>query len=290
MDKIYIKARAKINLTLNVLNKRDDGYHNLESIFQKVNLYDELYIEKIKEDKFKLTTNVQEINNNQNIIYKAYIELKSKYNQISGVRVKLNKRIPMQAGLGGGSTDCASFILGINKLFKLNLSKQDMKKIGEKLGADVVPCLYNQPIKAEGKGEIITKIDTNCKYYILIIKPEFSCSTAKMYQKIDETYVEQQINTNKMIEALENNNIYKISQNLYNIFEEVIEERHIVDKVKSELIQNGAIGSLLCGSGSCIFGIFENKRQARQAYKVLKQKYNTYICFCYNRGENNDRK
>ncbi len=282
MNHIYIKARAKINLTLNVLDKRDDGYHNIESIFQRICLYDKIHIYKIKNDEFILETNISEINNKENIIYKAYIELKNRYNQISGIKVKLNKRIPMQAGLGGGSADCASFILAMNKLFKLNLSEVEMIEIGEKLGSDVVPCFYNQVVKAEGKGNIISKINSKCQFHVLIIKPDFTCSTVKMYQKFDDRYIEQNYNSHKMIDALRTGDIFEISQNLYNVFEQVIEKKELINKIKIELEKNGAIGSLMCGSGSCVFGIFCNKKQIKKAYKKLKKTYDLYMCLSYN--------
>ena len=285
MEKIYTKARAKINLTLNVLNKRADNYHNLESVFQKINLYDELVIEKIKDNKFELKTNVEEINNNDNILYKAYMELKKYSDKICGVKVNLKKTIPMQAGLGGGSADCANFILAMNKLFELNLSEKTMREIGEKLGADVVPCFFNQAIVARGKGEFVTKVDTIFRYYIIIIKPKFSCSTAKMYKKIDEKNINQPINTESMIKALETGNICEISNNLYNVFEEVVEERKEINEIKEILLKEGAIGSLLCGSGSCVFGLFENKSKAKETYSKLKEIYNIYICTSYNRKE-----
>ncbi len=155
MNKIYSKARAKINLNLIVLNKREDNYHNIKSIFQKINLYDELYITKTENNSFELETNIEEINNKENIIYKAYNKLKEKYSFITGVKVKLNKKIPMQTGLAGGSTDCASFILSMNKLFNLNLSKKEIVDIGKSLGADVIQCFYNNAIMAEGIGDII---------------------------------------------------------------------------------------------------------------------------------------
>lgn len=282
MNEIYIKARAKINLNLEILNKRNDGYHNLKSVFQKINLYDELYIKKIEENEFKLQTNIDFINNNQNVIYKAYMKLKQKYRNITGIKVVLNKKIPMQAGLGGGSTDCASFILCMNKLFHLGLSRIEIENIGKGLGADVVPCLYNGVIFAQGIGDKITKIDTNFKYYIVIIKPEISCNTKEMYDKIDrKNKVDKTDKSEKIIEALVNNDIYSIADNLYNSFESVIEE-NIIFKIKSELIKNKAIGSLMTGSGSCVYGIFKNKATAKQAYENLKNKYQTYICTSYN--------
>lgn len=279
MDQIYMKARAKINLTLEVLDKRKDRYHNLKSVFQKVNLYDELYIYKTDSNDFKLETNINELNSKDNIIYKAYVKLKERFNQVSGVRVILNKRIPMQAGMAGGSTDCASFILGMNKLFELNLTEEEIITLGKSLGADVVPCLYNKAILAEGIGEIITKIDTNFKYYIVVIKPELSCNTGEMFKKLDSREkILKTDNSENVIKALENNDIELLSNNLYNTFEEVVEAKSI----KEQLIKNKALGALLTGSGSCVFGIFRNKEDAKFAYNNLKDKYKTYICTSYN--------
>lgn len=242
MEQIYIKARAKINLNLEVIGKRKDNYHNIKSVFQKVNLYDELYIKKTATNHLELQTNIKELNNKENIIYKAYVALKEKYKTITGVQVKLNKKIPMQAGLAGGSTDCASFLLGMNQLFDLKLSKTEIEKIGKDLGADVVPCFYNRPIKAEGIGEIITPIHTTLKYYLVIIKPKISCNTQKLFQKIDEKKeIKQPDNTNKIVQALEQNKLELVTHYLYNIFEYVIQEKDVIQEIKKELIKQGAI-------------------------------------------------
>lgn len=279
MNQIYMKARAKINLTLEVLDKREDNYHNLKSVFQKVNLYDEIYIYKTNNNNFELETNIEELNNKDNIIYKAYIKLKKRFKHISGVKVVLNKKIPMQAGMAGGSTDCASFILGMNKLFNLNLNKNEINNLGKNLGADVVPCLYNKAILAEGIGDVITKIDTNFKYYILVIKPKLSCNTGEMFRRLDtRERILRTDNTENVIKALENNDIELLSNNLYNTFEEVVDAKPI----KNELIKNKAIGALLTGSGSCVYGIFKNKEDVKFAYNNLKNKYKTYICTSYN--------
>lgn len=279
MNQIYMKARAKINLTLEVLDKREDNYHNLKSVFQKVNLYDEIYIYKTNTNNFELETNIEELNNKDNIIYKAYIKLKERFKDISGVKVVLNKKIPMQAGMAGGSTDCASFILGMNKLFNLNLSKDEIKNLSKNLGADVVPCLYNKAILAEGIGDVITKIDTNFKYYILVIKPKLSCNTREMFRRLDtRERILRTDNTENVIKALENNDVELLSNNLYNTFEEVVDAKPI----KDELIKNKAIGALLTGSGSCVYGIFKNKEDVKFAYNNLKNKYKTYICTSYN--------
>ena len=283
MEEIYIKARAKVNLNLEILGKREDNYHNLESVFQKVNLYDEIYIKKIQTDDFKLNINVKELETKENIIYKAYVKLKEKYKTITGIEVTVNKKIPMQAGMAGGSTDCAAFIIAMNKLFDLKLTKKEMESLGKSLGADVVPCFYNKAVKAEGIGDIITNIDTNFKYYMVIIKPKISCNTKEMFQKLDTEEDIQQLHTSEnIIKALENKDIYLLANNLYNVFEEVIQEKEIIQQIKKEFIKNGALQALMTGSGSCVYGIFKDKQSAKNAYIALKDKYQTYICVSYN--------
>ena len=283
MKEIYIKARAKVNLNLEILGKREDNYHNLESVFQKVNLYDEIYIKKTETDGFKLNINVKELDTKENIIYKAYVKLKEKYKTITGIEVTVNKKIPMQAGMAGGSTDCAAFIIAMNKLFDLKLTKKEKEALGKSLGADVVPCFYNKAVKAEGIGDIITNIDTNFKYYMVIIKPKISCNTKEMFQKLDTEEDIQQLHTSEnIIKALENKDIYLLANNLYNVFEEVIQEKEIIQQIKKEFIKNGALQALMTGSGSCVYGIFKDKQSAKNAYIALKDKYQTYICVSYN--------
>ena len=283
MKEIYIKARAKVNLNLEILGKREDNYHNLESVFQKVNLYDEIYIKKTPTDDFKLNINVKELDTKENIIYKAYVKLKEQYKVINGIEVTVNKKIPMQAGMAGGSTDCAAFIIAMNKLFDLKLTKKEMEALGKSLGADVVPCFYNKAIKAEGIGDIITNIDTDFKYYMLIIKPKIACNTKEMFQKLDTEEDIQQLHTSEnIIKALENKDIYLLANNLYNVFEEVIQEKEIIQDIKKELIKNGALQALMTGSGSCVYGIFKDKQSAKDGYIALKDKYLTYICVSYN--------
>ena len=283
MEEIYIKARAKVNLSLEVLGKREDNYHNLESVFQKINLYDEIYIKKIQEKDFRLKINVKELDSKENIIYKAYGKLKEQYKVINGIEVIVNKKIPMQAGMAGGSTDCAAFIIAMNKLFKLELSKKEMEALGKSLGADVVPCFYNKAIKAEGIGDMITTIDTDFKYYMVIIKPEIACNTKEMYQKLDTEKDIQQLHTSEnIIKALENKDIQLLTNNLYNVFEEVVQEKQSIQEIKKELLNNGALQALMTGSGSCVYGIFKDKQSAKNAYITLKERYQTYICTSYN--------
>lgn len=286
MDKIYIKARAKINLTLNVLNKREDGYHNLESIFQKISLYDELYIVKTDKQEINIKSNIEELQKD-NIIIMAYEKLKGMYKNITGVDVKLIKNIPMQAGLGGGSADCASFIIAMNKMFDLKMSENDMIDLAKNLGADVAPCMYNKALKADGIGEKIILINTNFKYYMLVIKPNFFCNTKTMFEKFDNMpNLIQRENTDFVQKALETNNIYLLSHKLYNVFEWVVSEREAIKNIKKQLLKNGAIGAAMTGAGSCVYGIFDNKKLIKRAYKNLKEKYNIFLCTSYNYGGN----
>ena len=280
MKEIKKLARAKINLNLYVLNKREDNYHNIKSIFHKIDLYDEITVKK--SNTFQLHTNIESLNNETNIIYKAYQKLKEQYKEIEGVEVTLTKKIPMQAGLGGGSTDCASFLLSILELYKLNISKEKLETIASSLGADVVPCLYDEPLLAEGIGEIITPIESNLKFYTIVIKPNMSCSTKEMYQKIDSQKEKQIDNTDTIIEALKNNNLDLLSNKLYNSFETVVDNQELINKIKKELQTYGAVTSLMTGSGSCIFGLYKTKEQATIAYNKLKEQYETYICSSYN--------
>lgn len=242
MEAIYTKARARVNLNLEVIRKREDNYHDIKSIFQKINLYDELRITKTKTNQIEISSNIEELKGEQNIIYKAYEKLKEKSEKITGIKVALKKNIPMQAGLAGGSADCASFLLAMNRLFCLQLSQEEIEKIGKSLGADVVPCLYNKAVLVEGIGEKITPIKTDFKYYIVIIKPKISCNTKEMYQRIDKIEQQKQTDSTKqIIQGLEKKQIEKIANFLYNRFEEVMENKEEIQQIKQEFKKQGAL-------------------------------------------------
>jgi len=279
MERIYTKARAKLNLTLNILNKRPDGYHNLESVFQKINLYDEIYIEKAGAKNLYLACNWGEFENQNNIIYKSYNALKEKYAGIGGIKVKLIKHIPSGAGLGGGSTDAAGFLAAMNKLFDLNRPESELIEIGKTLGADVPPCLHTGSLFAEGIGEIITNVKQNIEYYIVLIKPDISFSTKLMFSELDNAVdIKQKYNSKNVIKALETGDFNLLSDNLYNVFEEVFDENSEIKNIKKLLIQNGAANSLMTGSGSCVFGIFSDKETSKKAYNDFKRTYEAYWC------------
>lgn len=276
MKFVYKKARAKVNLTLNVFDKRSDGYHNIESVFQKISLYDEIILKKVPENGIKISSNIKELESEDNIICRAYNLLKEKFDGITGVHINLKKNIPMQAGLAGGSTDCASFIEGMNELFSLNLSLNEMQEIGAGLGADVPPCFYKSSVIARGIGDIIEKIDGKIKFYLVIIRPKFSCNTKEMYEKLDNTCdIKQNFNSETVKKAIKNKNIENVAKNLYNVFENGISN---IEYLKQDILNTGALGVLMTGSGSCVYGIFKDKDMAKIAYRSLKQRYETYFC------------
>lgn len=285
MKKIFIKPRAKINLTLSILEKRSDGYHNLESVFQKINLYDEMWIEQTDTDYIEIESNIKNVKLEDNIIFKAYQALKEKFPLLNGVKVTLNKKIPMQAGLAGGSTDGAYFLKAMRKLFYLDITDEELEDIAKHLGADVVPCMYNGVIKAEGIGDIITKVEAYFKYYIVIIKPHIFCSTKDMYNKLDSRDFLANRKAKSMIEALKEKDIYGLVDSLYNDFEEISKDIPEIVDAKLKLTENGAIGTLLAGSGSAVFGVFTSKERAKKAYYSLKENYETYICTSYSKKE-----
>lgn len=253
------------------------GYHNIESVFQKISLYDELYIEKGNEEEgIIIHSNVKFLEDDKNIICTAYNLLKSKFDSITSVNVILKKNIPMKAGLGGGSTDCATFIKCMNELFKLNLSLKQMQDIGTKIGADVPAAFCSRSLIARGIGEVIEEIESTVKYYLVIIKPNFSCDTKEMYKKLDNTSeIKQMYNSNLVKLAIENNDIKSLAKNLYNVFESSIDN---IEIYKEKLKDMGALNSLMTGSGSCVYGVFKDKYQAKDAYSNLKRNYETYFC------------
>ncbi len=279
MNEIKLRAMAKINLNLLITGKRENGYHDIKSVFQIIDLADELIIRKSKD--FKLLTNSNVLNSDieNNIIFKAYNYMKSLYPVIGGVTVTLTKVIPMEAGLGGGSSDCAAFLLGLNKLFDLKISQTKLEKIGAKLGADVVPLMHRGAYLVTGIGDVLKKIDAKANYYLVIIKPDFSSSTKEMYKEYDNNKDLVQIdNTDKIVKFLETGDFSLLSGSLYNVFEEVNPDKDKILEIKKELKESGAIESLLSGSGSSIYGIYDNGKDALKAQLKFHKKYKSYFC------------
>ncbi|WP_434309674.1 4-(cytidine 5'-diphospho)-2-C-methyl-D-erythritol kinase [Hominifimenecus sp. rT4P-3] len=279
-----VEARGKINLTLNVFGRREDGYHDLELIFQPISLSDILTVEKKAEPGLEFTCTVKELENEDNLVYRMYERLLERYPGIGGLRVHLEKRIPYGSGLGGGSADVAALIRAVNQMFGLQLGRKEMMELGAGLGADVPACMLSRAAVGTGIGDQLSLIDTEMEYPLLLLQPKELFSTASMYQKLDESgNLSQERLTDQVKRGLETGNLSEICDNLYNVFEEVVPDRDRLQELKALLVEYGASASLMTGSGSCVYGIFKDAAMRDQAYEDLKKEYQVYSCEAVNR-------
>lgn len=270
---MVIKSYGKINLGLDVLRKREDGYHEVRMIMQTVGLYDSLTMEKIPEDEIHMTCNLYFLpTDERNLVVRAIAMMKEKYHISSGVKVELSKRIPVAAGMAGGSSNCAAALKGMNQLFELHLSEKELCELGVTLGADVPYCIMGGTALAEGIGEKLTKLPAMPRCSILIAKPGISVSTGFVYEnlKLDEAMVHPDIDG--MVKDIDNKDLRGLCDKLSNVLETVtIPNYPIISEVKDFLVEHGAISSLMSGSGPTIFGIFDNKKTAYKALKAMKK-------------------
>ncbi len=285
MNIIEIPAYGKINLALAVTGRRPDGYHELETVFQRISLCDHLSVSKTEDGCFTLQTNLQGVPAEKNIIARAYHTLKDKFPQVGGLSVMLKKNIPTQAGLGGGSADCAAFLMAVNKLYELGLTTQELMQLGAGLGADVPACLLNGAAVGQGIGEHLTPVASRTSFWLTVVKPPVAFSTPAMFQKLDAPSFAQtqRFTAKESATALEQGDLDRVCQNLYNVFEAVA-ETPVIQEIKTALLAQGAKGSLMTGSGSCVFGIFEEEVWAQQAAQALSSRWQTFVCHSQNEG------
>jgi 4-diphosphocytidyl-2-C-methyl-D-erythritol kinase len=271
-NELELKAYAKINLALDVLSKREDGYHEIRTIMQTVDLYDIINIEKIEEDSIIVTTSSENIpTDNKNHAYIAASLLKERFGVKQGVRIHIEKNIPVSAGLAGGSTDAAAVLKGLNEIFELNLSEQQLMEIGREIGADVPFCLVGGTALCEGIGEKVIKLKAAPQMNILIAKPEVYVSTQAVYEALDISKIKKRPNIEAMISAIEEGNVKEIAKNLCNVLEVVtVNQYPVINRVKDIMRNNNALGTVMTGSGPAVFGIFGNKYDALKAAERLK--------------------
>jgi len=271
-NELKLKAYAKINLALDVLSKREDGYHEIRTIMQTVDLYDIINIEKIEEDNIIVTTSSENIpTDNKNHAYIAASLLKERFGVKQGVRIHIEKNIPVSAGLAGGSTDAAAVLKGLNEIFELNLSEQQLMEIGREIGADVPFCLVGGTALCEGIGEKVIKLKSAPQMNILIAKPEVYVSTQAVYEALDLSKVKKRPNIEAMISAIEEGNVKEIAKNLCNVLEVVtVNQYPVINRVKDIMRNNNALGTVMTGSGPAVFGIFSNRYDALKAAERLK--------------------
>ena len=273
MDNISLKALAKINLGLDVVRRRDDGYHEVRMIMQTINLFDRLEIKKIKESAIKIHTNLFFLPvNENNLVYKAAKLLIDEFGIQEGVSVGLTKKIPVAAGMAGGSTDAAAMLFGMNRLFGLGLSKKQLMERGVKIGADVPYCIMRGTALAEGIGDKLSPLPEMVKCPVLIAKPQISVSTKFVYQnlKLDDKTVHPDID--RLIEDIRNKDLKAVSDHMGNVLESVtIPNYPVISQIKEQMMDSGAVGSMMSGSGPTVFGLFDDSRTAQLAFGKIKR-------------------
>lgn len=288
MNSIQLKSRAKINLSIDVLGKREDGYHLVEMIMQTIDLFDKIKIFSLKEDTIIIESNSLDIPlDSTNIVYKAADLIKKQYNIKEGVKIIIEKNIPIAAGMAGGSSNAAAVLVGLNQLWQLKLSENKLKELGLKLGADVPFCIGGQTALAENIGEKLTKIDgLSENIFILVCKPELFVSTKEIYEDIDSKIIKKRPNNKLLIQLLKENKIQQIADNMYNVLEEVTRERYpVIEEIEKIMMENDALGSMMSGSGPTVFGLYRNREDAENCKnKLLKKFSQVYIVKSHNKG------
>lgn len=284
---ISLKALAKINLGLDVVRRREDGYHEVRMIMQTIQLYDRLDIKRTQEPGIQIQTNLSFLPvNENNLIYKAAKLLMDEFSITDGVSVKLDKRIPVAAGMAGGSTDAAAMLIGVNRLFSLGLTKKQLMERGVQIGADVPYCIMRGTALAEGIGEALSPLPPMIKCPVLIAKPSISVSTKFVYQnlKLDDTTIHPDID--RLIDDIKAKSLHDIAAHMGNVLETVtIPNYPVIDEIKKHMLSNGALGAMMSGSGPTVFGLFDNEDTAKKAYKAMRSSHlarQVYLTSIYN--------
>ena len=269
-----IKAYGKVNISLDVVGKSEDGYHLLSMIMQNIDLYDEIEVEK-QECGIILECNKSYVPvDNRNLAYKAAEIFKERYDIVDGVKINIEKNIPVSAGLAGGSTDAAAVLKVMNKLFNVNATEEELMELGLKLGADIPYCIHGGTALCEGIGEIITPIKPFRDKIVVLVKPAFGVSTKEVYKNFNLEKVKQHPKTAEIINAIENDDLNFVASNMKNLLENVTLRKHkILIKIKEEMNACGAINSMMSGSGPTVFAFFDDMLKAQRCFEKMKKKY-----------------
>ena len=288
MNSITLKSRAKINLSIDVLGKRQDGYHLVEMIMQTIDLYDLIEINEKDNDQITIKSTSDEIPLDcNNLVYKAANLIKKTLNINKGVEIHIKKNIPVAAGMAGGSSNAAAVLVGLNKLWNLNLSNQQLEKIGLKLGADVPFCINGGAVLALGIGEELTPIKGLTKdVCILVCKPDLFVSTKEVYECIDSKDIDKRPNNKFLIECLKNEDTRQLAENMFNVLEGVTMDKHpVIQQIKDIMTNNRALGAMMSGSGPTVFGLYENREDAVKCKAILEKQFKqTFVVACEEKG------
>ncbi len=271
---LSLKAYGKINLGLDVLRRRDDGYHEVRMIMQTVGIYDRIDLIYKETPGITVETNLYYLPDNENnLVYKAAKLLMDEFHVQKGVHIRLRKYIPVAAGMAGGSSDAAAVLFGVNKMFSLGLTTEQLMDRGVKIGADVPYCVMRGTALSEGIGEILTPLPVPPQCQVLIAKPGISVSTKFVYENLhaNELRPEQHPNIDGMMEAIKQKDLYGIADRFGNVLENVtIPAYPVIQEIKDLMLEQGAIGALMSGSGPTVFGLFTNPKAAAKAHEEMR--------------------
>ena len=285
MDRLELKAMGKINLGLDVLGRRENGYHDVRMVMQTVYFYDTVVLEKKHMPGIEVKTNLFFLPADKgNLAFQAADMLTEEFKITEGISITLDKRIPVSAGMAGGSADAAAVLYGMNRMFGLGLSDEGLKKRGLKLGADVPYCIMRGTVLAEGIGEILTPLPRCPRCYVLLAKPSVNVSTKLVYERLDSSGEYEHPDIDGIIKGLEEKSIRKVASCMGNVLEHVtMKEYPVIGELKSVIKAKGALNAVMSGSGPTVFGLFEERGRAKEAadrikeLKLAKQVYVTSI-------------
>ena len=272
MDEISLKALAKINLGLDVLGKREDGYHEVRMVMQTIHLYDRVEIKKTRSPHIHVETNLYYLPvNEDNLVYRAAKLMKDEFQIKEGVRIVLQKFIPVAAGLAGGSSDAAAVLVGMNRIFNLGLKQNKLMELGLKIGADVPFCIMRGTALAEGIGEKLSSLPPMVKCPVLIAKPAVSVSTKFVYQNLKLNEQTPHPDIDALITDIRNSDLDNICADMGNVLETVtIPNYPVIAQIKEQMLKSGAKASMMSGSGPTVFGLFGDEETARRARAEMK--------------------
>lgn len=269
---LHLKALAKINLGLDVLGKRDNGYHDVRMVMQTIYLYDNVTLTKTTEPGIHLETNLPYLPvDEKNIAYQAAKLLLDEFQIKEGISIQLDKHIPVAAGLAGGSSNAAAVLVGMNRLFRLGLSQEELMNRGVSLGADVPYCVMRGTALAEGIGDDLSALMPMPKCYILIAKPSISVSTKMVYEALDAKEIVEHPDIDGILEGLSEQDLTKVASSMGNVLESVtIEKYPVIEEIKNTMKEVGALNAMMSGSGPTVFGIFDDRKTAKEAWYKLR--------------------
>ena len=273
MEKLNYKARAKINLALDVCRRLENVYHEIKTVMQSVNIYDELEFKRRRDPDIILSVDSRyELGDlGNNLIFRAAKFMKEYYGIRQGIEIHLKKTIPVAAGMAGGSTDAAATMLAMNEMFALKLDKEELMRQGLRLGADIPFCILGGTALAEGVGEKLTPLPAPPRASLLVVKPPIMVSTKRVYETLRVNQIAKHPDIDGMMAALEQGDIERVANYLENVMEAVtVKENSIIAEIKTMMTQQGAYNALMSGSGPSVFGIFAKEEEAQAAAKHIR--------------------